>query len=109
MFKRRRFWVVAACCLSLVLVPLLGYHLWWYPRTPRGCFDRIQLGMTEAEVRAILAPLEDLPDRGGTVEFAERWTAAAKMILPKGFLSDVLYVEYSLRIATRWQGRERPG
>jgi hypothetical protein len=51
MCKRRRFWVVVACGLALVIVPLLAYRLWCYPSTPRGAVDRIRMGMTAADGR----------------------------------------------------------
>jgi hypothetical protein len=74
MHKRCRFWVFAACGLALAAVPLLAYRLWWYPHTQRGAVDRIRMGMTAAEVRAILEPLED-GGKGWNTKYvcAERW------------------------------------
>ncbi|MCI0376573.1 MAG: hypothetical protein L0215_03100 [Gemmataceae bacterium] len=31
----------------------------WYPNSPRGVFDRIEIGMEQAEVESLLAHLED--------------------------------------------------
>jgi hypothetical protein len=113
MLKRRRFWVVVACGLALVVAPLLMYRLWWYPGTPRSAVDRIRMGMTAAEVRAILDPLaaggkgwNNYPVR------AERWVIKDGGVVhtrSQKLLAALLYIDVRMRKAVPILGFEGPG
>jgi hypothetical protein len=114
MCKRRRFWVVVACGLALLFVPLLAYRLWWYPSTPRGAVDRIRMGMTAAEVRAILDPLEEGGSRGSLFPVrAERWVIKDGEVVhahsDKQPDVSALYIHLCNRRVVPWLGFERPG
>jgi hypothetical protein len=114
MFKRRRFWVVLACCLALLVVALLGYHLWWYPRSPRGAFERIRLGMSEDEARAILAPLDDPGQPGDRIPVrAEHWSLKRGKVVYEGELQLAVFrfgrVGRHMRRATPLLGHEGTG
>ncbi|MCI0639819.1 MAG: hypothetical protein L0Y72_08990 [Gemmataceae bacterium] len=57
--KRKRLWIGVAFILAVpVLLFLLDVFV-WYPNSPRGVFDRIEVGMTKSEVEAHLATLEE--------------------------------------------------
>jgi hypothetical protein len=114
MWKGRRLWIALGCCLALVAVPWLAYRFWWYPRTPRGAVERIEMGMTEEQVRAILKPLpsggkgwKDLPAA------VEGWTVTEGQTLHER--SDdpltvcAVYANLSMRRSVPRLGLEGPG
>lgn len=53
-FKSRNFWIAISGLILLLIVPPVVCRFWWYPNTLRARFDRIEMGMTETEVKEIL-------------------------------------------------------
>ncbi len=76
-FKSRRLWAIAVCCMGVVFGLVLMDHFVWYPNSPRGKLDLVQTGMSYEEAIAIVEDLEDLEEPilpGSRVAIVETWT-----------------------------------